>query len=156
MNGPWTMTDEELERMVSAALSCRPDIVPPPDFSREVWRRIDAWEEDRRRSLLAGFLARRMRNGEPVVVLVGALAFGVLFTGVFLAGAYLFAAHSFVFLKVLQLFMGPNVVQVKSVALFFTLMGMSGALLGSLALSEHLFGRRSIRRFEPACGGSVA
>jgi len=86
----------------------------------------------------------------------GALAFGVLFTGVFLAGAYLFAAHSFVFLKVLQLFMGPNVVQLKSVALFFTLMGISGALLGSLALSEHLLGRRSIRRFEPACGGSVA
>jgi len=156
MNGRRMITDEELERMVAATLLCPWDLVPPPEFSRGVWKRIDAWENDKERSLLARFLERRMRNGEPVIVLAAALGFGVLFTGLFLAGTYVLATHSSVLLKVLQLFIGPNVVRFRSVVLFSTLMGTSGTLLGSLALSEQLFGQRSAGCLEPACGGTAA
>jgi uncharacterized MAPEG superfamily protein len=83
-----------------------------------------------------------MSNGEPVLVLVAALFFGVLSVGLFLTVAYLLAAHSFVFLRVVQLFIGPNVAQLRSLVLFLGLMGAGMLLLSSLALSERLFGQR--------------
>jgi len=36
-------TDEELERSLEAALSVEPEAAPPPGFTGDVWRRIDAW-----------------------------------------------------------------------------------------------------------------
>lgn len=136
------MTDEEFEGLVARALSCPSELVPQPEFSQDVWRRIDAWEEQKGRSLLIRFLDRRMRNGEPVLVLVAAMFFGVLSVSLFLAGTYVLAAHSFIFLRVAQLFIGPNVAQFRSLMLFVGLMGAGILLLSSLALSERLFGTR--------------
>jgi hypothetical protein len=139
------MTDEELERLLSKSLSCPPDIAPPPGFACGVWERIDAWEETREkekasRSIMARIMGTRMTNGEPVAVLVGALLFGALFVGLFLAGGYLFAAHSSIVLRVLQFFIGPNLGELKSLAILGALVSVGGMLLGSLALSERLFG----------------
>jgi len=137
-----TMTDEELEGLLAATLSCPLELMPPPELSHDIWERIDAWEDAKGRSLLARFLDRRMSNGEPVLVLVAALFFGVLSVGLFLAAAYLLAVHSFVFLRVVQLFIGPNVAELRSLVLFLGLMGAGMLLLSSLALSERLFGQR--------------
>src|SRR5450756_2826883 len=87
------LTDEEMERMIASTLSCPPDLVPSPEFACGVWNRIDVWEaaqerEKASRSILARLMETRMRNGEPVVVLVAALLFGALFVGIFLTGAY--------------------------------------------------------------------
>jgi hypothetical protein len=139
------LTDEELERLLSKSLSCPPDIAPPTRLVCGVWERIDAWEENEERakssqSVLARIMGTRMRNGEPVVVLAGALLFGALFVGLFLAGAYLFAAHSSTVLRVLQYFIGPNLGELKSLVILCALVSVGGMLLGSLALSERLFG----------------
>jgi len=139
------MTDDELEQLVARTLRCPPDLVPPPGFECGVWERIDAWEESKAkerasRSILACILGVQMRNGEPVVVLVGALLFGALFVGLFLAGAYVFAAHSSMVLRVVQHFIGPNLGELRSLAILGALVSVGGLLLGSLALSERLFG----------------
>jgi len=139
------MTDDELEQLVARTLRCPPDLVPPPGFECGVWERIDAWEENKAkekasRSILARILGVQMRNGEPVVVLVGALLFGALFVGLFLAGAYVFAAHSSMVLRVVQHFIGPNLGELRSLAILGALVSVGGLLLGSLALSERLFG----------------
>lgn len=139
------LTDEELDQLVSETLCCPSDIVPPPGFECCVWQRIDAWEESKAkekasRSILARFMSSQMRNGEPVVVLAGALLFGALFVGLFLAGAYVFAAHSSSVLRVLQYFIGPNLGELKSIGILCALVSVGGLVLGSLALSERLFG----------------
>lgn len=139
------LTDEELERMIASTLSCPPDLVPPPGFACGVWDRIDAWEEEQERkrasrSILACVMETHMRNGEPVVVLAAALLFGALFVGLFLAGTYMLAAHSSVVLRVVQFIVGPNLDELRSLLILCTLTAVGGLLLGSLALSEHLFG----------------
>lgn len=151
-----TITDEELEKLVAEALACPVDIAPPPEFSRSVWRRIDAWEGEKECSLLARFLGRRMWNGEPVVVLAAALGFGALFMGLFLAGAYAVATHSSEFLRVFQVFIGPNVARLRLGVQLAALGGAGGMMLGGLALSEQLFGQRSGHLSGTACGGAAA
>ncbi len=139
------MTDEDLERLISRTLCCPPDLVPPPGFECGVWKRIDAWEDGKieekaSQSILASIMGAQMRNGEPVVVLAGALLFGVLFIGLFLAGAYLLALHSSAVLRVLQFVIGPNLGELKSLAILSAVVSVGGLLLGGLALSERLFG----------------
>jgi hypothetical protein len=139
------LTDEELERMIASTLSCPPGLVPPRGFARGVWNRIDAWEAEQEqkrasRSILARLMETRMRNGEPVVVLGAALLFGALFVGLFLTGAYMLAAHSSVVLRVVQFVVGPNLDELRSLLILCTLTAVGGLLLGSLALSERLFG----------------
>lgn len=157
------LTEEEVERMIFSALSCPPDLIPPPEFACGVWERIDAWEEEQERkrvsrSILARFMETRMRNGEPVIVLAAALLFGALFVGLFLTGSYLLAAHSSVFLRVVQVVVGPNLDELRSLLVLCTFTAMGGLLLGSLALSERLFGRESTPCIEPTCsvGGESA
>ena len=139
------MTDDEVEQLLSRTLCCPPDLVPPPGFECGIWERIDAWEESKAkekasRSILARIMGVQMRNGEPVVVLVGALLFGALFIGLFLAGAYVLATHSSMVLRVVQHFIGPNLGELRSLAILGALVSVGGLLLGSLALSERLFG----------------
>src|SRR5450830_1301885 len=139
-------TDEELERMIANTLSCPPDLVPPPGFVCGVWNRIDAWEAEQERkrasrSILVRLMETRMRNGEPVVVLATSLLFGTLFVGLFLTGAYMLAVHSSVVLRVVQFLVGPNLDELRSLLILSTLMAVGGLLLGSLALSERLFGQ---------------
>ncbi|HWQ21480.1 MAG TPA: hypothetical protein VN478_01985 [Clostridia bacterium] len=140
------LTDEELELILSSTLSCPPELVPPPGLACGVWERIDRWEEEQERrrvsrSILARLMGTRMRNGEPVVVLAGALLFAVLFVGMFLTGTYMIAAHSSVVMRVIQLVVGPNLEDLRSLAVLCTLTSVGGLLLGSLALSERLFGQ---------------
>jgi hypothetical protein len=139
------LTDEELERVLSSTLSCPPDLVPPPGFACGVWERIDAWEAEQERkrasrSILARLMGTRMRNGEPVAVLAAALLFGALFVGLFLIGMYVLAAHSLVIMRVVQVVVGPNLDELRSLLILCTLTAVGGLLLGSLALSERLFG----------------
>ena len=139
------LTDEEVERMIASTLSCPPALVPPPGFASGVWNRVDAWETEQElkkasRSILAQLMETRMRNGEPVAVLAAALLFGALFVGIFLTGFYMLAAHSSVVLRVVQFLVGPNLDQLRSLLILCTLTAVGGLLLGSLALSEHLFG----------------
>lgn len=140
------LTDEELERMIASTITCPPDLVPPPEFSCGVWNRIDAWEAEQERkeasrSVLARLLGTRMSNGEPVAVLAAALLFGALFIGLFLTGTYMLAAHSSVIMRVMQVLVGPNLDELRSLLILCTLTAVGGLLLGSLALSERLFGR---------------
>jgi len=140
------LTDEEMERMIASTLSCPPDLVPSPGFACGVWNRIDVWEaaqerEKASRSILARLMETRMRNGEPVVVLVAALLFGALFVGIFLTGAYMLVVHSSVVLRVVQFLVGPNLDELRSLLILCTLTAVGGLLLGSLALSERLFGQ---------------
>ena len=93
------------------------------------------------RSILARLMGTRMRNGEPVAVLAAALLFGTLFVGLFLTGTYMLAAYSSVVLRVVQLLVGPNLGQLRSLLILCTLTAVGGLLLGSLALSERLFGQ---------------
>ncbi|MBA4364602.1 MAG: hypothetical protein C0398_01170 [Coprothermobacter sp.] len=139
------LTDEELERILSSTLSCSPDVVPPSGFACGVWERIDAWEAEQERkrasrSILARLMGTRMRNGEPVAVLAAALLFGALFVGLFLTGTYVLAAHSSVIMRVVQVVVGPNLDELRSLLILCTLTVVGGLLLGSLALSERLFG----------------
>jgi hypothetical protein len=139
------LTDEELERMISRTLSCPPDLVPPPGFACGVWNRIDTWEAEQERkrasrSILARLMETHIRNGEPVVVLAAALLFGALFVGLFLTGIYMLAAHSSVILRVVQFVVGPNLDELRSLLILCTLTSVGGLVLGSLALSERLFG----------------
>jgi len=139
------LTDEELERILSKALSCPPDLVPPPEFACSVWERIDAWEGEQERkrasrSILARLMGTRMRNGEPVAVLAAALLFGALFVGLFLTGTYILATHSSTIMRVAQVVVGPNLDELRSLLILCTLTAVGGLLLGSLALSERLFG----------------
>jgi hypothetical protein len=157
------LTEEELERMVVRTLLCPPDLVPPPGFACGVWGRIDAWEAERERkrasrSILARLMQTRMKNGEPLVVLAAALAFSALFVGVFLTGAYLLAVYSPVVLRVVQSVVGPNLGELRCWLILCTLTAIGGLLLGSLALSERLFGQKSTPRIEPTCsvGGGAA
>ena len=140
------VTDEELERIISSTLSCPPEYIPPPGFACGVWERIDAWEAEQERkkasrSILARLMGARMRNGEPFVVLAATLLFGALFVGIFLTGTYLIAAHSSIVLRVVQLAVGPNLDDLRSLMILCTLTAVGGLLLGSLALSERLFGQ---------------
>lgn len=139
------LTDEELEQLVSKTLCCPSDLVPPPGFECCVWERIDTWEVEQERkrasrSILARFMGMHMKNGEPVVVLAGALLFGALFVGLFLTGAYILATHSSVVLRLVQTVVGPNLDELRSLLALCTLTAIGGLLLGSLALSERLFG----------------
>jgi hypothetical protein len=139
------LTDEELERILSSTLSCPPDLVPPPGFACSVWEHIDAWEAEQERkrasrSILARLMGTRMRNGEPVAVLAATLLFGALFVGLFLTGTYVLAAHSSVIMRVVQVVVGPNLDELRSLLILCTLTAVGGLLLGSLALSERLFG----------------
>lgn len=140
------LTDEELERMIVSTLSCPPELLPPLGFACGVWDSIDAWEAEqerkrRSRSILVRLMETHMRNGEPVVVLAATLLFGALFVGLFLAGTYMLAAHSSVVLRVVQLLVGPNVDELRSLLILCTVTAVGGLLLGSLALSERLFGQ---------------
>ena len=140
------LTDEELERILSSTLSYPPDLVPPPGLACGVWERIDAWEAEQERerasrSILARLMGTRMRNGEPVAVLAAALLFGALFVGLFLIGMYVLAAHSSVIMRVVQVVVGPNLDELRSLLILCTLTAVGGLLLGSLALSERLFGQ---------------
>jgi hypothetical protein len=140
------LTDEEVERMIVSTLSCPPGLIPPPGFACGVWNRVDMWEAEQgrkkaSRSILARLMETRMRNGEPVAVLTAALLFGALFVGLFLTGAYMLAAHSSVVLRVVQFLVGPNLDDLRSLLILSTLMAVGGLLLGSLALSERLFGQ---------------
>jgi hypothetical protein len=81
-----------------------------------------------------------MRNGEPVAVLAAALLFGALFVGVFLTGMYILAAHSSIIMRVVQAVVGPNLDELRSLLILCTMTAVGGLLLGSLALSERLFG----------------
>jgi hypothetical protein len=140
------LTDEELESILSRTLSYSPDLAPPPGFACGVWERIDAWEAEQERkkesrSILARLMGTRMRNGEPLAVLAAALLFAALFVGVFLTGTYLIAAHSSIVLRVVQLAVGPNLDELRSLLILCTLTAVGGMLLGSLALSERLFGQ---------------
>jgi hypothetical protein len=83
----------------------------------------------------------RMKNGEPLVVLAAALAFSALFVGVFLTGVYMLAVYSPVVLRVVQSVVGPNLGELRSWLILCTLTTIGGLLLGSLALSERLFGQ---------------
>ncbi len=146
------LTDEELEHILSSTFSCPPDLVPPPGFACGVWERIDAWEAEQERkrespSILARLMGTRMKNGEPLVVLAAALLFAALFVGLFLTGTYILAAHSSVIMKVVQVVVGPNLDELRSLLILCTLTAVGGMLLGSLALSERLFGQN---------GGSAA
>jgi hypothetical protein len=139
------LTDQELERILSSALSCPPDLVPPPGFACGVWKRIDAWEGEQERkrasrSIFARLMGAHMRNGEPVAVLAAALLFGALFVGVFLTGMYILAAHSSIIMRVVQAVVGPNLDELRSLLILCTMTAVGGLLLGSLALSERLFG----------------
>src|SRR5664280_1184574 len=140
------LTDEEVERMIGSTLSCPRDLVPPPGFACGVWERIDAWEAEQERarasrSILARLMGTRMKNGEPLVVLAAALLFGSLFVGLFLTGMYVIAAHSSIVMRVVQLVVGPNLGDLRSLMILFMLTAVGGLLLGSLALSERLFGQ---------------
>jgi len=153
-------TDEELERMIANTLSCPPDLVPPPGFACGVWDRIDAWEAEQERkrasrSILARLMETRMRNGEPVIVLAAALLFGALFVGLFLAGTYMLAAHSSAVLRVVQVVVGPNLDELRSLLVLCTLTAVGGLLLGSLALSERLFGQKSTPQKRPSHEGKM-
>ncbi|MHB8106663.1 MAG: hypothetical protein ACYDH4_04445 [Candidatus Cryosericum sp.] len=158
------LTEEELEPILSSTLSCPPEVVAPAGFSCGVWERIDAWEAEQEkamgsRSILARLMGTRMRNGEPVVVLAAALLFGALFVGLFLTGMYLVAAQSSIFMRVVQIVLGPDLGDLRSLMILFTLTALGGLLLVSLALSEHLFGERNTHRNEPTWsvgGGSPA
>ena len=139
------LTDQELERILASTLSCPPDLVPPPGFACGVWKRIDAWEAEQERkrasrSILARLMEARMKNGEPLAVLAAALPFSALFVGVFLTGIYLLAAHSSIILRVVQSVVGPNLDELRSLLILCTMTAVGGLLLGSLALSERLFG----------------
>lgn len=139
------LTDEELERILSRTLSCPPDLVPPQGFACGVWERIDAWEGEQERkrasrSIFARLMGTRMRNGEPVAVLAAAVLFGALFVGLFLTGAYILATHSSTIMRVAQVVVGPNLDELRSLLILCTLTVVGGLLLGSLALSERLFG----------------
>lgn len=139
------LTDQELERILSSALSCPPDLVPPPGFACGVWERIDAWEREQERkrasrSIFARLMGAHLRNGEPVAVLAAALLFGALFVGVFLTGTYILAAHSSIIMRVAQAVVGPNLDELRSLLILCTMTAVGGLLLGSLALSERLFG----------------
>jgi hypothetical protein len=140
------LTEEELEPILYSTLLCPPELVPPPGFACGVWERIDAWEAEQERtmasrSILARLMGTRMRNGEPVAVLAAALLFGTLFVGLFLTGTYMLAAYSSVVLRVVQLLVGPNLGQLRSLLILCMLTAVGGLLLGSLALSERLFGQ---------------
>jgi len=140
------LTDEELELILSSTLSCPPELVPPPGFACGVWERIDVWEAEQERkrasrSILARLMGARMRNGEPVVVLAATLLFGALFVGIFLTGTYMLAVHSSIVMRVVQLVVGPNLDDLRSLMILCTLTAVGGLLLGSLALSERLFGQ---------------
>jgi hypothetical protein len=140
------LTDEEVERMIASTLSCPPDLVPPLGFACGVWNRVDVWEAEQERkkasrSILARLMGTRMKNGEPLVVLAAALLFGALFVGFFLTGMYLVVAHLSIAMRVVQLVVGPNLGDLRSLMILFTLTAVGGLLLGSLALSERLFGQ---------------
>ena len=140
------LTEEELEPILSSTLLCPPELVPPPGFACGVWERIDAWEAEQERarasrSILARLMGTRMKNGEPLVVLAAALLFGALFVGLFLTGMYLIAAHSSIVMRVVQLVVGPDLGDLRSLMILFMLTAVGGLLLGSLALSERLFGQ---------------
>lgn len=144
-------TDEELERSLEAALSVEPAAAPPPGFTGDVWRRIDAWEaahgeELAPRSILERLLGKRMRNGEPLGVLVVALALAAVVTGAFLALCYAAAAHSSLLAHMLQLTVGPNLEQARALLTFVAATGAGGILMGSLGLSARMFrGRGGLR-----------
>jgi len=140
------LTDEEVERMIASTLSCPPDLVPPPGLACGVWNCIDVWEAEQERkkasrSILVRLMKTHLRNGEPVAVLAAALLFGALFVGLFLTGAYMLAAHSSLVLRVVEFLVGPNLDELRSLLILCTLTAVGGLLLGSLALSERLFGQ---------------
>ena len=137
-------TDDELERSLQAALSVEPDVAPPPGFAGDVWRRIDAWESAQGegvapRSILERLLEKRMRNGEPLGVLVVALALAAVVTGAVLALSYAVAAHSSLLARMLQLTVGPNLERARVLLMFVAVTGAGGILMGSLGLSARMF-----------------
>jgi len=137
------MADKEFEDLLATTLSCPSDITPPPGFTSSVWNCIDAWEQDRKRepaSILSRVLNARMRNGERVLVLIGTMLFGTVFIGLFLWGSYVIVRHSSLVLRFVQIFLGPNIQELHSVALLGGLTAVGGLVLASLALSERLFG----------------
>lgn len=138
------MTDEELDVLLAKSLSYPRDIVPPADLTIGVMKRIDAWEESRRASpatsVLARIMAARMRNGEPVAVLMGAALFAAFFVGLFLAGGYVLAVNSATILRCVQFLVGPDLDQLRSLLVLGGIVAVGTLILGSLALSERLFG----------------
>jgi len=138
------MTDEELDILLAKSLSYPRDIVPPADLTIGVMKRIDAWEESRRASpatsVLARIMAARMRNGEPVAVLMGAALFAAFFVGLFLAGGYVLAVNSATILRCVQFLVGPDLDQLRSLLVLGGIVAVGTLILGSLALSERLFG----------------
>lgn len=138
------MTDEELDVLLAKSLSYPRDIIPPADLTTCVMKRIDAWEEDRRvspaTSVLARIMAVRMRNGEPVAVLMGAVLFAAFFVGLFLAGGYVLAVNSATILRFVQFLVGPDLDRLGSIFVVVGIVAVGTLILGSLALSERLFG----------------
>ena len=140
-------TDDELERSLWAALSSESDATPPPGFTRDVWRRIDAWESAQEEkqapcSILERVLGKRMRNGEPLGVLLVALALAAVSIGAFLCLCYAAAAHSPLVAHLLQLTVGPNLEVARELLTFVIATGTGGLVIASLGLSAHMFRRQ--------------
>ncbi|HOV49928.1 MAG TPA: hypothetical protein PLZ61_01135, partial [Candidatus Cryosericum sp.] len=140
-------TDDELERSLWAALSSESDATPPPGFTGDVWRRIDAWESAQQerqapRSILERVLGKRMRNGEPLGVLLVALALAAVSIGAFLCLCYAAAAHSPLVARLLQLTVGPNLEAARELLTFVIATGTGGLVIASLGLSAHMFRRQ--------------
>jgi hypothetical protein len=53
---------------------------------------------------------------------------------------YILAAHSSIIMRVVQAVVGPNLDELRSLLILCTMTAVGGLLLGSLALSERLFG----------------
>ena len=138
-------TDDELERSLWAALSSESDATPPPGFTGDVWRRIDAWESAQQQapcSILERVLGKRMRNGEPLGVLLVALALAAVSIGAFLRLCYAAAAHSPLVARLLQLTVGPNLEAARELLTFVIATGTGGLVIASLGLSAHMFRRQ--------------
>lgn len=135
------MTDTEFEDLLAKSLSAPAEVTPSPELAAQVWHRIDAWEaEARPEGILTRLLNARLRNGERVLVLLGALLFGTLFVGAFLTGSYyLLLRHPLLMLRLVQIVLGPNVQELHSLTLLGSILAIGGLLLGGLALSERLF-----------------
>lgn len=139
------LTDDELEQLLSRTFSFPSGLDVPPGFSCGVWQRIDAWEarharKESSRSILGKLLSHPMRNGEPVAVLAGTLLFSAVFIALFMFGAYLTATQSPLFMKAVQLILGPNIDELRSAIVLAGFVSVGALIVSSLALSERLFG----------------
>jgi len=71
---------------------------------------------------------------------MGAALFAAFFVGLFLAGGYVLAVNSATILRCVQFLVGPDLDQLRSLLVLGGIVAVGTLILGSLALSERLFG----------------